>query len=112
MPENVKNYLTLERFSLRNFYYAFLDTSDYLADGLFIKHQVTVKFLQEYGHDDSPYLVIFCRIRKRDESAFLDALKELPNKMLICGHPDYPTMCQEFMSKIDSARRQRKDDCA
>ena len=49
MPENVKNYLTLERFSLRNFYYAFLDTSDYLADGLFIKHQVTVKFLQEYA---------------------------------------------------------------
>ena len=78
MPAKGKNYLTLERFSLRYLFYAFLDTGDYLADGLFIQHQVTVKFLQEYGHDDSPYLVIFCRIRKRDEAAFLDALEELP----------------------------------
>lgn len=112
MAAEEKNYLTLERFSLRYFYYAFIDTGDYLADGLFIKHQVTVKFLQEYGHDDSPYLVIFCRIRKRDESAFLDALRELPNKMLICGHPDYPSQCRAFMEKIDAASKQRKDDCA
>jgi hypothetical protein len=108
MPAKGKNYLTLERFSLRYLFYAFLDTGDYLADGLFIQHQVTVKFLQEYGHDDSPYLVIFCRIRKRDEAAFLDALEELPNKMLICGHPDYPSQCQTFMDKINASQTEER----
>ena len=111
MPDEIKNYLTLERFSLRYYYYAFLDTGDYLADNLFINHQVTVKFLQEYGHDDSPYLVIFCRIRKRNEKAFLDAVKELPNKMLICGHPDYPTVCRKFMERLGTVREQRKGEC-
>ena len=85
MQAEVKNYLNLERFSLRHKYFAFLDAGEYLADGLFIKYQVTVKFMQEYARDDSPYLIIFCRIKKRDEDAFLDALRELPNKMLLCG---------------------------
>ena len=43
MQAEVKNYLNLERFSLRHKYFAFLDAGEYLADGLFIKYQVTVK---------------------------------------------------------------------
>ena len=54
MQEEVKNYLSLERFSLRHKYFAFLDTGEYLADRLFIEHQVAVKFMQEYVRGDSP----------------------------------------------------------
>ena len=104
MQEEVKNYLSLERFSLRHKYFAFLDTGEYLADGLFIKHQVAVKFMQEYVRGDSPYLMIFCRIKKQDEGAFLEALRELPNKMLLCGYPDYPAQCRDFMEKIENRR--------
>ena len=42
--EKVTYYQTLNRFSLFNAYFAFLDTEDYLADGLFIKHQLRVYF--------------------------------------------------------------------
>ena len=35
--EKVTYYQTLNRFLLFNAYFAFLDTEDYLADGLFIK---------------------------------------------------------------------------
>ena len=83
MLEDVKNYLSLERFSLRHRFYAYLDSEDYQADSLFIKHQVRVKFLQEYAKEESAYRMILCRIRKRDEAAFLEALRELPNKMVM-----------------------------
>ncbi len=108
MQAEVKNYLSLERFSLRHKFFAFLDAGEYLADGLFIKHQVTVKFMQEYARDDSPYLMIFCRIKKRDEGAFLDALREPPNKMLLCGYPDYPAQCHDLMEKIETHRTKER----
>lgn len=101
MQEKLKNNLSLERFSIRHKYFVFLDAGDYLADSLFIKHKVTVKFIQEYGREDSPYRMIFCRIRKQDERAFLEALRELPNKMLLCGYPDYPARCRDFIEKIE-----------
>ena len=52
--------------------------------------------------------MIFCRIKKRDESAFLEALRELPNKMLLCGYPDYPAQCHDFMDKIETHRTKER----
>lgn len=112
MPENVKNHLPLERFSLCYRYYAFLDSADYLADQLFIKHKVRVKFLREYQKDGFDFLMIFCRIHKRDEAAFLDALNELPDKMVLCGHPNYPAQCQAFMEMIGMAENGREGERA
>ena len=74
-------YQPIDRPSLRYAYYAFLDTDAYLADPIFIKHQVRVRFREEYVRNDSPYRVIFCQVRKRDRMRFLAAMEELPNKM-------------------------------
>ena len=86
-------YQHIDRLSLRYAYYAFLDTDVYLADQLFIKHQVRVRFREEYVRNDSPYRVIFCQVRKRDRMRFLAAMEELPNKMLLLGHTDYLETC-------------------
>lgn len=52
-------YQDIERFSLLNAYYAYMDTDAYLADQLFIKHQVRVHFREEYVRDGSPYHAAF-----------------------------------------------------
>lgn len=112
-------YMHLESFSLLYSQYMIVDTSDYLADQLFIRHKVTVRFGKEYAHPQEPYLFIFCRVRKKDEERFLDALQELPNKMMLCGHPNYPYFCEEFLGRIErtgSRRRsgkekREKEDC-
>ena len=70
----MKNYLTLNRFSLLYDQYAFIDVPAYYADQLFIRHQVTVRFGKEYRHPDQPYVVIFCKVRKQDRNRFLSAL--------------------------------------
>ena len=65
----------IEKFSFRYQYFALIDTADYLADQLFIKHRVRVWFDEEYYRDDMPYRVIICRCRKRDVVAFMAAAR-------------------------------------
>ena len=101
---------SLEKFSLLYDYYAYFDTKDYLADNSFIKHKVTVHFMQEYAHDGTEYIVILCRCRKRDSAAFCTALEELPNKMLICGHIDYAESCEDIKKKaLEGVRKLRQE---
>ena len=103
MLEKAKHYFRLEKLSLRYKYYAYFDTKDYMADSLFVKHKVTVKFQLEYCKDEVSYCTIFCRIKKKDEAAFLNALRELPAKMVLCGYSDYAAQCEQIMGKMEGA---------
>ena len=98
---------TIEKFSFFRLYFAIIDCDEYLADNLFIKHRVTVRFGPEYQQPDNKYRIIFCSIRKRDEQAFLQAMEELPNKMILCGYPDYPAFCKKLRRSMDKAKEER-----
>ena len=52
----------------------------------------------------APYRVIMCKCRKRDVDAFLAAIRELPNKMLLCGYPDYLTFCADLKKNVQTVR--------
>ena len=82
---------------------------EYFADQLFIQHQVTVHFGNEFQHPDQPYRIIFCKVRKRDRDRFLSALSELNRKMTLCGYPGYEVFCTSFIAKMnDGAKALRK----
>ncbi len=95
-----KNFFKLRRFSFLYDYYCFIDVADYLADELFIKRKVNVKFQQEAQKHGSRYLIIFCRIKKRDRSRFEDAFGELKNRMLLLGYTDYEEFCKKIQKSI------------
>lgn len=105
----MKNYFTLERFSLLYDYYAFIDVPEYYADQLFIQHKVTVRFGHEYKHPNQPYIIIFCKVRKRDRDRFLSALSELNLKMILCGYPGYEEFCNTFIAKMNSGAKVRRE---
>lgn len=108
----MKNYLTLNRFSLLYDHYAFIDVPAYYADQIFIRHQVTVRIGKEYRHPDQPYVVIFCKVRKQDRNRFLSALSELNLKMILCGYPRYEEFCASFIAKMnDGAKALREKRC-
>ena len=108
----MKNYFTLEKFSLLYDHYAFIDVPEYYADQLFIQHKVTVRFGNEFQHPDQPYVVIFCKVRKRDRTRFLSALAELNRKMILCGYPGYEEFCTSFIAKMnDGAKALREKRC-
>ena len=85
--------------------YMYLDTPEYLADSLFIKHQVRVYYGKgEWHKPGEEYILIDCTIKRKDKKRFEDALGELNNKMLLCGHNDYEDFCNKFMGAIDAIK--------
>ena len=99
-----KLYWTLEKFSLRFAYFTFFDTTPYLADQLFIKHKVRVWFDKEFARDRSPYIAVFCHVRKRDVPQFLAALEDLKKSMMLCGHPEYQAEISKFMDEVEELK--------
>lgn len=99
-----KLYWTIRKFSLRYAYFMFFDTTLYLADQLFIQHRVRAWFEREYTKKDSPYIAIFCHVRKQDVPQFLDALENLKKSMILCGHPEYEAEISSFMDEMERMR--------
>lgn len=102
-----KLYWTISKFSIRSLFYdyfVFFDTMPYLADQLFIRHEVRVWFDREYAKDGSPYLAIFCHVKKKDVPKFLAALEDLKNSMMLCGHPHYVEEISSFMDEIEKMK--------
>lgn len=88
-----KNYMENSTRSLMYNYFCFVDTNEYFADRIFKQHKINVKLGDEYGRDDSKYVIIFCRVKKKEREEFETAMKELEQKMLILGHKDYMEFC-------------------
>lgn len=101
---NKEMYLKIRKPSLRYDYFLFFDTPEYLADQLFIKQKVRVWFKQEYAKEGSPFLAIFCRVKKKDSAKFLAALDALKNKMILCGYPEYEAEVQKMMRHLEEAK--------
>ncbi len=100
-----KLYIPIPKFSLRFAYYLYFDTKDYLADPLFIRHQVRVWFGKVFSVPESPYRILFCHVRKRDVPEFLAALEELKNSMLICGYTDFENVASMWLERLEQAKR-------
>lgn len=98
-----KNYFPIKKASLRHEYFCYIDTEEYLADALFEKHKVNVKFRDEAYKPGQDYVIIFCKVKKSDVVNFQKALDELKNKMILLGHPDYQTFCEEFCKELGVA---------
>lgn len=96
-------YWHLEKFSLRHVYFAYFDVPQYLADPLFVKREVMVWYDQKFKRPDKPYVMIICHVRKKDAQRFMEALEELKNSMVICGHLDYEETVSEMMNQLDAA---------
>ena len=89
-----KNYILLEKPSFRYQYVCYIDTKGYLADAIFIKHKIRVWFLKDACKPDADYIFVICKVKKGDINAFLEAMQELENKMILLGRSDYQTFCQ------------------
>ena len=101
---NKEMYLKIRKPSLRYDYFLFFDTPEYLADQLFIKQKARVWFNQEYAKEGSPFLAIFCRVKKKDSAKFLAALDALKNKMILCGYPEYEAEVQKMIRHLEEAK--------
>ena len=101
--KNVVNYIQLKSGKLSRYInFAYIDTTGYLADRIFIENKVRVKFCGDYKHREKNYVVVTCKVKENDAPMFLQALKELNNRALLMGNTDYETFCKEHFERFIS----------
>lgn len=97
------NYIELgkSRFS-RYKQFAYIDTMGFLADRIFVENKVRVKFCGDYKHREKNYVVVICKVKKKDVSVFLQSMAELKNRAILMGNTDYETFCKEQIRLMQS----------
>ena len=75
--------------------FAYIDTTGFLADRIFIENKVRVKFCGDYKHREKNYVVVICKVKKKDVSVFLQSMAELKNRAILMGNTDYESFCKE-----------------
>ena len=101
--KNVANYIQLKSGKLSRYInFAYIDTTGYLADRIFIENKVRVKFCGDYKHREKNYVVVICKVNEKDVPMFLQALKELKNRAILMGNTDYETFCKEQFKRFIS----------
>lgn len=88
----------------RKLSYLYLDSEDYLADSLFYKRNVPVKFISNFINKDEKYIFVLCIIKSKYEKQAEEVFEELKRKMDSCGYLDYEEKCKEIIEKINKMR--------
>ena len=97
------NYIELgkSRFS-RYKQFAYIDTTGFLADRIFAQNEIRVKFCGDYFHKEKKYVVVMCKVKKKDVSVFLQSMAELKNRAILMGNTDYEPFCKEQFARFIS----------
>ena len=102
------NYISFGgKFSRRYVYVDLNVDSGYVADSLFFKRKIPVKFKDEMVREGDKYRLIFCKIPGKFRQAFEEALEELKTKMCLLGHSDYEEYCENLMKELDEAGEEK-----
>lgn len=73
----MNNYICLTSSKLSRYkQYMYVDCKNYLADDLFIKNKITVKFEGDFTKDDSDYIFVYCKVKKK---IMINSLRLLEN---------------------------------
>ena len=100
------NYFRGNGLSLISKRYLYFDR-DQCSFSLLHRRNVRMKIKGVLTHQKENYVVVDCRVRKKDASAFEAAMKELPNKMLICGYRDYASFCNQMADRFKELEREK-----
>ena len=101
--KNVVNYIQLKSGKLSRYInFAYIDTTGYLADRIFAQNEIKVKFCGDYFHREKKYIVVMCKVKKKDVSVFLQSMAELKNRAILMGNTDYESFCKEQFKRFIS----------
>ena len=88
----MKNYIDLGKSAFGAWEnYVYLDTEEFLAKSLFVRHMIRAKVEHVMGRENEKYKLVALKVLKKDEPLFRRAMEELKGKMLLFDHRDYET---------------------
>lgn len=84
--------------------YVYMDSPDHRADRLFIRSRIPVRFRRkEMGKEGFDYVLVFCRFKRKYESAFLECMADLDRAMMLEGCTGYRGACDWFSQVFPKA---------
>jgi len=82
--------------------FAYMDAADiYRADDLFRKYRIHVRFKREWQSSEGRYRIVFCSISKKQVPRFVQAMEELPKRMMILGYDDYAEVWHRTIKPVE-----------
>lgn len=98
-----ENYIRIESRSPFTQEFMYFDVEPYKADDIFIEYGIRPKFYEHITFEGSPYLLIRCKVSRRDVHLFEQAMAKLKQKMLLTGNEDYGEWCEHIWDMLDEA---------
>ena len=105
------NYIKLNYKSLNKKYFMYVDTNRYLADDLYIKKKIKIKYLKkEFNMKlyNQKYNLLLVKIPKKEEELFIECMNELDNKISSSDVNGYDEICNDLASYISDEKIKRK----
>ena len=93
----MKNYIEIDRKSLLFKFFAYLDTNEYLANEMFVQNGLKVFFCKTGRKKDSRYVIVICKVWKKDADRFVRVMDLMNKKMLLLGYGNFEKVLQEFI---------------
>lgn len=94
------NYLKLENKRPLSVFYLYIDVTNYKADRILNDKGISIKIMYEFTKPNTDYRAIICKVSKKDESKFIEAMKETENNLLITGHSDYEEVLKGIIKQV------------
>lgn len=95
------NYFCYKRFMGIGYMYIDACINDhYIADSIFIKNKVPIKFEETFESADSDYCICFCKIKRKYKEIMEKSFEELKNKMWLMGFLDYENFCNDIFKLL------------
>ncbi|MBR3326968.1 MAG: hypothetical protein IKG22_06555 [Atopobiaceae bacterium] len=93
MAERPKNYLRASGRLPWRVWYFYLDKEPWLADRIFIRHELKVHFKGHYVSEGWPYAIVSVWVPTGETDLFERCMDELYASSLLHGRDDYPAAC-------------------
>ncbi len=81
--------------------FAYFDTADGLARLLFDYEKIEVETEGEFTAEGDPFVIVLCRVARKDREGFLKAIDLLPSFMDYAGMKGYDAFCLGFLERAN-----------
>ena len=89
--------------------YAYFDVSEHPESfRIFRQKGIRAKVVKTMTKRDVPYMIIVCRVPRRQSEAFSSAMGELERSLLLKGYTDYSEFCAGEVASYLEYASQRK----
>ena len=96
----MKNFYKIESKIPWQIKYMYIDKNPPIADRIFERRRIPVKYLYDFENEGIKYLCTFISVNKKYKEEFEDCMEELARNILISGGRNYGKICDEISERF------------